>query len=130
MISINVNTSQPVVAQPAPEPRPRRRYRRYDDYGPEPPAGGASMGLGITSMVLGIVALPFAIFPCLGIISLPIAGLAVVLGLIGLVLANSERGSSPGFAIAGLVTGGGAILLALIWLLAWRDAWGRRAWWW
>ena len=88
------------------------------------------MGLGITSMVLGIVALPFAIFPCLGILSIPIAGLAVVLGLIGLVMANSERGASPGFAIAGLVTGGGAILLALIWLLAWRDAWGRRAWWW
>jgi hypothetical protein len=123
-ISINVNTSQPVLAQPAPQPPPPRpRYRRYEEYPPEPPSGGAATGLGITSMVLGIIALPIAIFPCLGILSLPIAGLAVLLGFLGLALGSGERNSQPGFAIAGLSIGGVAIIIALVWIIALPHYW-------
>jgi hypothetical protein len=111
-----------------PRRRRRRRYRDEDDdyYEEEPAQGGAGMGLGITSMVLGIIAVPFAIFPCLGIIVLPIAGLGLLLGLIGLIVGSSERRGNTSFAIAGLASSGGAILMALVWLLAFPHAWGRR----
>jgi DNA-directed RNA polymerase subunit RPC12/RpoP len=111
-------------------PRRRRRFRRYyDDDGYDPPTGGAGIAFGITSMVLGIVSLPFAIFPCLGYFLLPVAGLGVVFGIIGLAVGASDRGSQPGFSVAGLVTSGIAIALTVIWLVALPDYWGRRWWW-
>jgi DNA-directed RNA polymerase subunit RPC12/RpoP len=131
-ISINVNTAQPAAPQPPP-PRRRRRYRRYEEdegyYEPEPPSGGAGTALGITSMVLGIVALPFAIIPCLVLFALPLGGLGLLLGLLGLLLGNNERGGSPGFAIAGVSCSGVALVLALVWMLAVPNFWTHRWWW-
>jgi transcription elongation factor Elf1 len=132
-ISINVNTSQPYPVEP---PRPRRRPRRryddgYDDRydGEFEPSGGTGMALGITSMVLGIVSLPFAIFPCLGLFVLPLAGLGLLLGFLGLVLGSSERRGSPGFGIAGLATSAVTLVLVLLWFALLPDFWGRRWWW-
>ena len=100
-------------------------YPRYEDA----PGGGAGMALGIVSMVLGIVSVPFAIFPCLGFFTLPIAGVGLLLGLLGLTIGSSEKRGNAGFAIAGVATSGASILIALLILLAFRDAFGRHWWW-
>ncbi|HYT90259.1 MAG TPA: hypothetical protein VEL76_16245 [Gemmataceae bacterium] len=111
------------------DPPPRRRYRR-DDYYDRPPAPtGPGMALGISSMVMGIVAIPFAVFPCLGFFVLPLAGLALLLGVLGLVLGSRERDGNTGFAVAGISTSAAAILLVLMWLLAFPHAWDRGRWW-
>ncbi|MEO6940741.1 MAG: hypothetical protein ABI444_11505 [Candidatus Kapaibacterium sp.] len=85
---------------------------------PPPPAAvvtGAvpGRGLSIAAMVLGILALCGSWIPFLGVLMFLPAGLAVILGGIGLFQANKV--SAPkGFAITGLVTGVIAMILAVV----------------
>lgn len=62
----------------------------------EQPRGANS--LGIASIVLGVVALPFMRFPP---ISVSLAGLGLILAIAGLLFAFNRHGTGIGFAIAG-----------------------------
>ena len=89
--------------------RPRRKKRRRDDdeddydYSPPGASRGSSggSGLGITSLILGILSLPLAVFCCcwpvnsIGSAILQVVG--SILGFMGM------KGSGRGVSIAGLV---------------------------
>ncbi|MBX9679902.1 MAG: hypothetical protein K2X38_14160 [Gemmataceae bacterium] len=84
--------------------RPVRGRRSRDDDFDAPRSTGGTNGLAIAGMVLGIVAIVFAIIPCLWLvwyIGLTIALVGVVLSGIGLATAN-KTGSGKGMAISGL----------------------------
>ena len=70
-------------------------------------------GLSIAAMVLGILALCGSWIPFLGILMFVPAGLAVILGGIGLFQANKAN-APKGFAITGLVTGVVSMILAVV----------------
>lgn len=92
--------------------RPRRRRRRNDDDYDDAPridrGGDESIGLSVTSMVLGIVSV--AIF-CIWFLSVPLAILAIIFGAVG-----ASKGGK-GMAIAGMVCGMVAIVILLIFFL-------------
>ena len=92
-------------------------------YGPPPggfgppgapfsPMGPRFHPLAITSMVLGILAIPTC---CCGFLGVPLAIASLVLGLIGLgkIRREPQVWKGGGMAIAGIVTAGIAILLAV-----------------
>ncbi|GAA1450506.1 DUF4190 domain-containing protein [Nesterenkonia lacusekhoensis] len=85
---------------------PAPGYQPYGGYAPapEPP----KKGIGITAMVLGIVALVFAFIPVIGLLSLALGPVAVVLGVIALV---KRRGRGQG--IAGVITGAFGFIVSL-----------------
>src|SRR5262249_55839208 len=106
--------------------RPRRQPRdEYDeDRDPRRANGdaaaqgnGAALGLGIASLVLGILAIPFALVPCIGLYSIPVSGLGLVLGLIGFVIVMVSKKGSTGFPIAGSVVSFIALAVAGLWFL-------------
>src|SRR5262249_18707301 len=66
---------------------PERERHRRTERPVEPPSGAVAASLGLGSIILGVVALPFSLIPCLGALSLPLAGLGFLLGLIGILLA-------------------------------------------
>ncbi|HVD13558.1 MAG TPA: DUF4190 domain-containing protein [Actinomycetota bacterium] len=90
---------------------------------PSPPGGPGSgaypaarprrNGIGTAALVIGVAALVLVVlilFAPLGVL----AGLvAVVLGIIGLARANRGEADNRGQAVAGLVTGGFAVLIGL-----------------
>ena len=85
----------------------------------ESTAGRAtSNGMGTTAMVLGIIAVVLAFIPVLGLISWLLAPLAVIFGVIGV----SRRDAPRGQAIAGIATGGVALLVCLLWALVFGAA--------
>ena len=89
----------------------RRRRQRDDDYEElrRPRRGEEeSIGLSVTSMVLGIIS---AVIFCIWFISMPLAILAIIFGAVGM----SKGGK--GMAIAGMVCGIAAIALFLIFFL-------------
>jgi hypothetical protein len=97
--------SPPGPTQPSPPDGPG--YRPY-------PAGQARRnGVGTAALVIGVVALTLVLlilFSPLGVL----AGLvAVVLGIVGLGRANRGEADNRGQAVAGLVTGGFAVLIGL-----------------
>jgi hypothetical protein len=73
--------------------RGRRRRRRRDAQESEP-GTGLQIGLGIGSLVLGVIAMPFAFCVCLSFVSVPLASVGMLLGIVGLVVAllNQRRG--------------------------------------
>ncbi len=87
-------------------------------YGAPPPSYGSpyggqsqpSNGLGIAAMVVGIVALVLSWIPFLGLL---LAIVALVLGVLGLRKANRGEATNKGMAIAGLATGGVALIIGL-----------------
>ena len=66
--------------------------------------------LGVLSLVLGIIGLICSIIPVIGLISWLLAPGALITGFLGL-----RNQASKGLAIAGLVTGGLALVVCLIW---------------
>ena len=68
--------------------------------------------LGVVSLVLGVVAFLFCWIPLVGAVGIPLSGLGVLLGMIGLVVAVFRRGASIGYPIAGTVISGLALLVA------------------
>ena len=82
-------------------------------YAPPAPAP-LPTGLATTSMVLGIVGLPFALFCGIGVI-LSIAAFAT--GMVAVRQSNAGQAGGKGMAIAGIVTGAigiGALLLMVL----------------
>lgn len=89
----------------------------YPPYGYPP----RSNGMATASMVIGIIALVFTFIPFIGLISWLLAPLAIIFGIVGMSQPDLPRGQ----AIAGLVTGGLALLMCLAWAtllmsLPWR----------
>jgi hypothetical protein len=91
---------------------------------PPPPPGGApgpggpqqpSNGLGLASMIVGIISIPMAICFCIvGIIG---GAVAMVLGFLGKGKAERGEATNRGHAMAGIITGAVAIGLGLLWVL-------------
>jgi hypothetical protein len=107
--------------------RPRRSSRRRgdeededEDVGPRPVrrdrTNGPALGLGIASLVCSIIALPVALFPCTSIFSLVLSGLALVLGLIGFILAAVKQWDGVAFPIAGTAVSVLAIAITALWM--------------
>jgi hypothetical protein len=66
-------------------------------------------GLGVGALVTGIIAFLMAVIPCIGIIAIIPAIIAVVLGIVGLARANNNNG----MLIGGLVIGIIALMISL-----------------
>ena len=71
---------------------------------------GGNIGIAIASMVCGILSIPCC---CLWVFSALLGVAAVVLGIITF----SQKYDGRGMAIAGIITGGIGLILALGWLL-------------
>ncbi|MGJ3189611.1 hypothetical protein [Paenarthrobacter sp. FR1] len=69
-----------------------------------------SNGFGTTALVLGIVAVVFAIIPILGFVAFILGPLAVIFGIIGLTRKFSKKGTS----ITGLILGAVSVIIAII----------------
>jgi hypothetical protein len=72
----------------------------------------AAHSLGIASTVLGILAFLICWIPFVGVLGMPLSGLGLLLGVIGIILAVVRRGSGIGFSIAGSAICGLALLVA------------------
>ena len=75
------------------------------------PDGGGGGGLGLAAGIIGIIAFVLAFGPYVGLLAFPLAIVAIILGILGL---GSGR---PGWAIAGIIFGILAILVAVLFLL-------------
>lgn len=79
-----------------------------------PPQGPKNHGLAIASMVTGILSL----FPgcCCGFIGIPLAIVALVMGIISINQINASGGQlgGKGMAIAGTITGGVAVAVDIL----------------
>jgi hypothetical protein len=83
-----------------------------------PPVGtGLQTGLGIASLVLGIVGLLIAFIPLVGIISLPVTGTGLLLGIIALIVGIARSRQGLAFPIAGSSVNAVAIGVALFYVL-------------
>jgi hypothetical protein len=78
---------------------------------------GSALGLGIASLVLGIIAIPVAIIPCFGFWSMPVSGVGLVLGVCGFIIVQVSKRGSVGFPIAGSAVSFVALAIAGLWLL-------------
>jgi hypothetical protein len=80
----------------------------------EPPAGTEPPrrfnGVGLAALIVGAVALLLAFLPFASFAAFLPALAAIVLGIVGLALANRARGT----AVAGLVLGGVALVVAIV----------------
>lgn len=74
-------------------------------------------GMAVAALVLGIVGSVFGLIPILGLIALPLGILAIIFGFVG-----RKRSIGRGMALAGILTGALALLLAVIGLVIVRGA--------
>ena len=79
-----------------------------------PPQGPRSSGLAIASLVTGILSL----FPgcCCGFVGIPLALVALVMGIISITQINASAGQvgGKGMAIAGTILGGVAVAVDIL----------------
>lgn len=85
-----------------------------------PMQSGASSGLAVAALVCGVLALlvslcGFALIPLVFSTPLGIAGL--VLGSIAMSKVKQGTGGGRGLALAGLICGGAAVLLSIVWIV-------------
>src|SRR6266849_4524244 len=90
--------------------------RRSDNVETPSPNARIPYGLGIPSLVLGIIALSFGWVPQGGVISMPLSGLGLLLGIAGLVVAIIQHGRGMSFPIAGSAVSFVALVTGLFWL--------------
>jgi hypothetical protein len=88
------------MSSPLPHPGP---LPRLEPYGPE----HLPFGFGMTSLVLGAIALAFNFLPVLGA---PLSGFGLFFGLVGVVVALRQGGARLRWSIMGI----GASVLALM----------------
>ena len=99
-------------------------------YPPEPaPAGGYPApgylaarprrnGMGTTALVLGVVALTLVVLLLFSPLGAFLGLLAVLFGILGLIRANRGEADNRGQAVAGLVTGGIALLFGIFFTIS------------
>lgn len=81
----------------------------------------AGQGLGIGSLILGIVGLIVAFIPCFGWFALLFSLVGIVLGFIGLSQAKKGNGKK-GLNIAGIVLSVLATILVVVWVVLFASA--------
>lgn len=86
---------------PAPAPEAAPSY--------PPPARSEGNGMGIASLVLGILSILLGWIPIIGMVSWILAPLGLIFGFIAL------RKTSKGLAIGGLITSGIGLLICIAW---------------
>jgi hypothetical protein len=95
------------------------------NYGPPPqigyqPGGGGGSrranGLGIASLVLGIVALAAAMVPCCGMVfAIPLGIIGGALGLVGFIAAGSDGQTGRGMPLSGMIVSLAALAITFAW---------------
>lgn len=82
------------------------------------PHGGSpeqpSNGMGLTALILGIIAIPLV---CCAYLGIPLGIVAVVLGWLGKGKAERGEATNRGQALAGLICGAIAVILGILLLL-------------
>ena len=76
-----------------------------------PPASNEGQGLGIASLVMGILSLS-AIIPIIGMIAWILAPLGIIFGLISV-----GKPAARGFAIGGLIPSALGLLICIMWVV-------------
>jgi hypothetical protein len=84
-------------------------------YPPQPYVAQPSNGMGVTSLVLGIVGLLFSFVPVIGVIAWPLVILGTIFGGVGISKANQVPGMPKGMAVAGLVCSLVGLAICIIW---------------
>lgn len=75
-----------------------------------------AQSFGNASVVFSLIGLVFSIFPCIGgIVAVPLCGLGLLLGIIGLVLALTSKPSATAFPLAGSITALAGLGIAAMW---------------
>lgn len=87
--------------------------QRFLDRLPIDPPRRAGNGLAVASMVCGITSLTIGWIPFVGLLGIPAAIVAIVLGIVALRRSNAGA-PKRGFAITGLTTGGLGLVAAAI----------------
>lgn len=106
-------TTTPRMRAPAPQVGAATHYH--------PPAvnvhvqqpSGAAHSLGLASMVMGILGLMICWVPVLGLLSTPLSGIGLLLGVIGGIVALTRSGHGIGFPIAGSTICGLALMICV-----------------
>ena len=109
--------SDPPQYQPQPGPPGGYPAGGYPQGG-YPGAGGRRNGIGVAALVFGVVALVLVILLLFSPLGALLGLVAVLLGIIGLVRANRGEADNRGQAVAGLVTGGLALLLGIFFTIS------------
>jgi membrane-bound ClpP family serine protease len=87
----------------------------YATPSPAQPNETRANGLGIASLILGIIACLGSFVPFCGLIPTLFFGIiGIILGLVGLLAAKSDKRTGVGFPIAGVLTCATAIVVGLV----------------
>ncbi len=78
-----------------------------------PQKSQAAHSLGVGAVILGILAFLICWIPLVNFVSLPMAGIGLLMAVIGVAVALTRRGSGMGYPIAGATICGFAITVAL-----------------
>ena len=74
--------------------------------------------MGVAALVIGVVALVLVLLLLFSPLGAFLGLVAVVLGIVGLVRANRGQADNRGQAVTGLVTGGLALLLGIVFTIS------------
>jgi len=85
---------------------------------PKPPRNG----LGTAALVLGILAVLFAMIPIVGMVAWPLSILGLIFGIIGVVRTRSGKADNKGVAISGTVLSAIGLILCIVWVAAFSNA--------
>jgi Domain of unknown function (DUF4190) len=107
---------QPPQGQPPPGGYPAPGG--YPPPGGYPQAAGRRNGVGVAALVIGVVALVLVVLLLFSPLGAFLGLVAVVLGIVGLVRANRGQADNRGQAVTGLVTGGLALLLGIVFTIS------------
>lgn len=124
--------SDPPPYQPPPGPPPGQgppSGQAPGGYPPEAPGGGYPTagspaatgrrnGMGTTALVIGVVALVLVLLLLFSPLGVLLGLLAVVFGIVGLIRVGRGEADNRGQAVAGLVTGGIALLLGVFFTIS------------
>jgi membrane-bound ClpP family serine protease len=83
-----------------------------------PAAGGRRNGMGTAALVLGVVALVLVVLLLFSPLGAFLGLLAVLFGILGLIRVNRGEADNRGQAVAGLVTGGLALLFGILFTIS------------
>jgi hypothetical protein len=106
------SVQQPVVAVANPPP-PGYPPIQIAVATPTQPAAKGTSGMGIASLVIAIIAILFCWIPFIGIVSIPIASISLLLGVIGFFISLVGGKSGVGMPVAGCITAVLAIVIAV-----------------
>lgn len=83
-----------------------------DHQGGQYPLQPQGNGLGVASLVLGILSIVFGLIPVIGLISWILAPIGLVLGLVAL-----GKPTGRGVTIGGMVTSGIGLAICILWVV-------------